>query len=75
VLAILLLIIAGMLIGLFYRWGVLAVASFIVIVIRVVYHFHSNHFAVADLLMIAASLFALQGGYVFGGYIAYKKDI
>jgi hypothetical protein len=29
----------------------------------------------ADLLMIAASLFALQGGYVFGGYLAYKKDI
>lgn len=74
-LAIIFLIIAGMLIGLFYHWGMLAVASFVVVVVRLIYHFHSGQFIVADLLMIAASLCALQGGYVVGGYVAYKKGI
>ncbi|MGE7155926.1 hypothetical protein ACQKJ1_19540 [Methylorubrum rhodesianum] len=74
-LAILFLIVAGMLIGLFYHWGMLAIASFFVIAARIIYHLHSGHLMLADLLMIAASLFALQGGYVFGGYLAYKKDI
>lgn len=74
-LAILLLVVAGVLIGLFYHWGMLAVASFVVVVVRVIYQFHSGHFTVADMLMMAASLCALQGGYIFGGYITYKKSI
>lgn len=72
-LAIIFLIIAGMLIGLFYQWGMLAVASFVVVIVRVAYHFHSGQFITVDLLMIAASLCALQGGYVLGGYVAYKR--
>ncbi|CAO4151807.1 hypothetical protein LNAOJCKE_2540 [Methylorubrum aminovorans] len=74
-LAILLLTVAGVLIGLFYHWGMLAIASFFVVAARVLYHLHSGHIVLADLLMIAASLCALQGGYVFGGYVAFKKDI
>ncbi|MBB2962205.1 hypothetical protein [Methylobacterium sp. R2-1] len=74
-LAIPLFVIAGLLIGLFYHWGMLAVASSFIIVVRTLYHLHSGQFVLPDLLMIAASLCALQGGYVFGGYIAYKKDI
>jgi hypothetical protein len=62
-----------MLIGLFYQWGMLAVASFVVVVVSVAYHFHSGQFITVDLLMIAASLCALQGGYVLGGYVAYKR--
>lgn len=61
-------------IGLFYHWGMLAVASFLIIVARVIYHFHSGGLVLVDLLMIAASLCALQGGYVLGGYIACRKD-
>ena len=72
-LAIVFLIIAGMLIGLFYQWEMLAVASFVVVIVRVVYHFHSGQFIVIDLLMIAASLCALQGGYVLGGYVSYRR--
>lgn len=74
-LAIPLLVIAGLLIGLFYHWGMLAVASFFIIVARIIYHFHSGQLVLADLLMIAASLCALQGGYVLGGYIACRKDV
>lgn len=74
-LAIVILIIAGILIGLFYHWGMLAVASFIVVVARVVYHFQSDQSVAVDLLMIAASLCALQGGYIFGSYIAYRKNV
>lgn len=74
-LAIPLLVIAGLLIGLFYHWGMLAVASFFIIVARVIYHLHSGQLVLADLLMIAASLCALQGGYVLGGYIACRKDV
>ncbi len=74
-LAILFLVIAGALIGLFCHWGILAVASFVVVVARVAYHFHSGQFIVVDVLMLAASLCALQGGFIFGGYIAYKRDI
>ena len=64
-----------MLIGLFYHWGMLAIASFFVVAARIFYHLHTGQLALADLLMIAASLCALQGGYVFGGYLAYKKDV
>ncbi|BAU90869.1 hypothetical protein MPPM_2264 [Methylorubrum populi] len=74
-LTILFLVIAGMLIGLFYHWGMLAIASFFVVAARIFYHLHTGQLALADLLMIAASLCALQGGYVFGGYLAYKKDV
>ncbi|CAO4169585.1 MAG: hypothetical protein ACAH20_16890 [Methylobacteriaceae bacterium] len=74
-LAIPLLVIAGILIGLFYHWGMLAVASFFVIIARIIYHFYSGQLVLADLLMIAASLCALQGGYVVGGYIACRKDV
>lgn len=72
-LAIVFLIIAGTLIGLFCHWGMLAVASFVVVVVRVAYHFHGGQFLVVDLLMLAASLCALQGGYILGGYIAYRR--
>ncbi len=74
-LAIILLIIAGAVIGIFYRWGMLAVASFIVVIVRIAYHFHGGQSVVIGLLMIAASLCALQGGFIFGGYIAYKRDL
>ncbi|AMB45306.1 hypothetical protein [Methylobacterium sp. AMS5] len=74
-LAIPLLVIVGLLIGLFYHWGMLAVASFFIIVVRIIYHFHNGQLVLADLLMIAASLCALQGGYVLGGYIACRKDL
>lgn len=74
-LAILFLIIAGALIGLFCHWGMLAVASFVVVVVRVVYHFYDGQMILVDILMLAASLCALQGGFIVGGFIAYKRDI
>ncbi|MBD8907822.1 hypothetical protein [Methylorubrum zatmanii] len=74
-LAILFLIIAGALIGYSCHWGMLAVASFVVVVVRVAYHFYSGQFIMVDVLMLAASLCALQGGFILGGFIAYKRDI
>lgn len=74
-LAIIILVIAGMLIGLFYHWGMLAVASFVVVIARVAYHFRGEQVIAVDLLMIAASLCALQGGYIFGSYIAYRRNV
>ncbi|MEH3117732.1 MAG: hypothetical protein PGN25_09095 [Methylorubrum populi] len=62
-------------IGLFCHWGMLAVASFVVVVVRVAYHFQSGQFIIVDVLMLAASLCALQGGYILGGYIAYRRGV
>lgn len=53
----------------------LAVASFVVVVVRVVYHFYDGQMILVDILMLAASLCALQGGFIVGGFIAYKRDI
>lgn len=74
-LAIIFLIIAGVLIGLFCHWGVLAAASFIVVIVRIAYHFHSEQSLLIDGLMLLASLTALQGGFVCGVYLGYRKDL
>lgn len=73
-LAIIFLVVAGVLIGLFCHWGVIAAASFVVVIVRVVYYFYSGQSVLIEAFMLLADLTALQGGFMVGICFANRND-
>jgi hypothetical protein len=71
---ILVLIGVGITIGVNFHWGVLALCTFLLVLWQIATWFIAAKFNFTGLLMLIAYIFALQSGYLFGGYLLTKID-